>query len=69
MEHARHILDAENVQVASLAYDLGYANPSHFIAAYKNILELHPNNIYWVRIISLVLKIPLFQPAIAFVRI
>ncbi len=42
MEHARHILDAENVQVASLAYDLGYANPSHFIAAYKKHFGITP---------------------------
>ncbi|MEP7267626.1 MAG: AraC family transcriptional regulator [Saprospiraceae bacterium] len=42
MEKARKLFDNQNLQVNEVAYDLGYANPSHFIAAFKKQFGVTP---------------------------
>lgn len=42
MEQARKLFDNNHVQVNEVAYDLGYANPSHFIAAFKKHFGVTP---------------------------
>jgi len=42
MDHARVLLDSGKLQVAQVAYQVGYANPSHFIAAFKKKFGLTP---------------------------
>lgn len=42
MDHARLLLDSGKLQVAQVAYQVGYANPSHFIAAFKKKFGVTP---------------------------
>lgn len=42
MDHARMLLDSGKFQVAQVAYQVGYTNPSHFIAAFKKKFGLTP---------------------------
>ncbi|MEQ8359305.1 MAG: AraC family transcriptional regulator [Cytophagales bacterium] len=42
MDSARLILDKGNVQIKDVAYSVGYANPSHFIAAFKKKFGVTP---------------------------
>lgn len=42
MDHARKLLDQGSIQVNEVAYEIGYANPSHFIAAFKKQFGVTP---------------------------
>lgn len=42
MEIAREKLESSDVQVKEIAFDLGYENPSHFIAAFKKKYGVTP---------------------------
>jgi AraC-like DNA-binding protein len=42
MDHARVLLDTSKFQVNEVAYQIGYANPSHFIAAFKKKFGVTP---------------------------
>jgi len=42
LDHARVLLDTHKYQVAEVAYQVGYANPSHFIAAFKKKFGVTP---------------------------
>lgn len=42
LDHARALLDAQHLQVNEVAYQIGYTNPSHFIAAFKKKFGVTP---------------------------
>ncbi len=42
LDHARVLLDSKKFQVAEVAYQIGYSNPSHFIAAFKKKFGVTP---------------------------
>lgn len=42
LDHARVMLDTANYQVSEVAYQVGYTNPSHFIAAFKKKFGITP---------------------------
>lgn len=42
LDHARMLLDSKKYHVAQVAYQVGYANPSHFIAAFKKKFGVTP---------------------------
>jgi len=42
LDHARVLLDSQKFQVAQVAYQIGYTNPSHFIAAFKKKFGVTP---------------------------
>ena len=42
LDHARVLLDSQKFQVAQVAYQIGYNNPSHFIAAFKKKFGVTP---------------------------
>ena len=42
LDHARVLLDTARFQVNEVAYQIGYANPSHFIAAFKKKFGVTP---------------------------
>lgn len=42
LDHARLLLDAAKHQVNEVAYQMGYTNPSHFIAAFKKKFGITP---------------------------
>ncbi|MBS1488978.1 MAG: helix-turn-helix transcriptional regulator [Bacteroidetes bacterium] len=42
LDHARALLDTHQYQVAEVAYEIGYTNPSHFIAAFKKKFGVTP---------------------------
>lgn len=42
LDHARVILDSGQFHVAQVAYQIGYTNPSHFIAAFKKKFGVTP---------------------------
>lgn len=42
LDHARLLLDSKKYQVAQVAYQIGYTNPSHFIAAFKKKFGVTP---------------------------
>lgn len=42
LDHSRMLLDSRKFQVAQVAYQVGYANPSHFIAAFKKKFGVTP---------------------------
>ncbi len=42
LDHARVLLDSQKFQVAQVAYQIGYTNPSHFIAAFKKKFGITP---------------------------
>jgi AraC-like DNA-binding protein len=42
LDHARVLLDSSRYQVNEVAYQIGYANPSHFIAAFKKKFGVTP---------------------------
>lgn len=42
LDNARVLLDTKKFQVAQVAYQVGYANPSHFIAAFKKKFGITP---------------------------
>jgi len=42
LDHARVLLDTKKYQVNEVAYQLGYNNPSHFIAAFKKKFGMTP---------------------------
>lgn len=42
MDQARKLFDHQHMQVNEVAYDMGYANPSHFITAFKKQFGLTP---------------------------
>jgi len=42
LDHARLLLDAAKHQVNEVAYQIGYTNPSHFIAAFKKKFGITP---------------------------
>lgn len=42
LDHARVLLDTARFQVNEVAYQIGYTNPSHFIAAFKKKFGITP---------------------------
>lgn len=42
LDHARVLLDSAKYQVNEVAYQIGYTNPSHFIAAFKKKYGITP---------------------------
>jgi len=42
LDHSRVLLDSSRFQVNEVAYQIGYANPSHFIAAFKKKFGVTP---------------------------
>jgi AraC-like DNA-binding protein len=42
LDHARVLLDSAKLQVNEVAYQIGYSNPSHFIAAFKKKFGITP---------------------------
>ena len=42
LDNARVLLDSKKYQVAEVAYQIGYANPSHFIAAFRKKFGVTP---------------------------
>ena len=42
LNNARVLLDSKKYQVAEVAYQIGYTNPSHFIAAFKKKFGITP---------------------------
>ncbi len=42
LDQARVLLDSQKFQVAQVAYQIGYTNPSHFIAAFKKKFGVTP---------------------------
>ena len=42
MEHARKMLTVDKVRIKEVAAEVGYSNPSHFIAAYKRKFGVTP---------------------------
>jgi AraC-like DNA-binding protein len=42
LDHARVLLDTKKFQVNEVAYQIGYTNPSHFIAAFKKKFGVTP---------------------------
>jgi AraC-like DNA-binding protein len=42
LDHARVLLDSAKYQVNEVAYQIGYTNPSHFIAAFKKKFGITP---------------------------
>lgn len=42
LDNARVLLDSKKYQVAEVAYQIGYTNPSHFIAAFKKKFGITP---------------------------
>lgn len=42
LDHARVLLDSAQYQVSQVAYQIGYTNPSHFIAAFKKKFGITP---------------------------
>lgn len=42
LDHSRILLDAAKYQVNEVAYQIGYTNPSHFIAAFKKKFGVTP---------------------------
>jgi AraC-like DNA-binding protein len=42
LDHARVLLDSAKYQVNQVAYQIGYTNPSHFIAAFKKKFGITP---------------------------
>jgi AraC-like DNA-binding protein len=42
LDNARLLLDSKKLQVAEVAYQIGYTNPSHFIAAFKKKFGITP---------------------------
>jgi AraC-like DNA-binding protein len=42
LDHARMLLDSRKLQVAQVAYQVGYTNPSHFISAFKKKFGITP---------------------------
>jgi AraC-like DNA-binding protein len=42
LDHARILLDSAKYQVNEVAYQIGYTNPSHFIAAFKKKFGVTP---------------------------
>jgi len=42
LDHSRILLDAGQLQVNEVAYQIGYTNPSHFIAAFKKKFGITP---------------------------
>ena len=49
LEQARKLFDHQHMQVNEVAYDLGYANPSHFITAFKKKFGVTPKK-YLMRV-------------------
>ena len=42
LDHARVLLDSAKYQVNEVAYQIGYSNPSHFIAAFRKKFGITP---------------------------
>lgn len=42
LDHARVMLDSKKYHVSEVAYQIGYTNPSHFIAAFKKKFGITP---------------------------
>jgi AraC-like DNA-binding protein len=42
LDHSRILLDSVKYQVSEVAYQIGYTNPSHFIAAFKKKFGMTP---------------------------
>ncbi len=42
LDHSRVLLDSDKYQVNEVAYQIGYTNPSHFIAAFKKKFGITP---------------------------
>ena len=42
LDHSRILLDSGKLQVNEVAYQMGYTNPSHFIAAFKKKFGITP---------------------------
>jgi AraC-like DNA-binding protein len=49
LDHGRTLLDSGKLQVAQVAYQVGYANPSHFIAAFKKKFGMTPKKYMMAR--------------------
>ncbi len=49
LDHGRTLLDTRKFQVAQVAYQIGYANPSHFIAAFKKKFGMTPKKYLMAR--------------------
>jgi AraC-like DNA-binding protein len=42
LDHSRALLDSNKFQVNEVAYEIGYTNPSHFIAAFRKKFGITP---------------------------
>ena len=42
LDHSRILLDSGKLQVNEVAYQMGYTNPSHYIAAFKKKFGITP---------------------------
>ena len=49
LDHARLLLDTKKFQVAEVAYQIGYTNPSHFIAAFRKKFAVTPKKYLMAR--------------------
>lgn len=49
LDHSRAILDSAKYQVNEVAYQIGYTNPSHFIAAFKKKFGVTPKKYLMAR--------------------
>jgi AraC-like DNA-binding protein len=49
LDHARILLDTRKLQVNEVAYQMGYTNPSHFIAAFKKKFGVTPKKYVMAR--------------------
>ncbi|NOT76080.1 MAG: helix-turn-helix transcriptional regulator [Cyclobacteriaceae bacterium] len=49
LDHSRVILDSAKYQVNEVAYQIGYTNPSHFIAAFKKKFGVTPKKYLMAR--------------------
>jgi AraC-like DNA-binding protein len=50
LDHSRAILDSAKYQVNEVAYQIGYTNPSHFIAAFKKKFGVTPKKYLMARV-------------------
>lgn len=50
LDNARLLLDSKQYQVAEVAYQIGYTNPSHFIAAFRKKFGVTPKKYLMARV-------------------
>jgi AraC-like DNA-binding protein len=50
LDHSRALLDSNKYQVNEVAYQIGYANPSHYIAAFRKKFGVTPKKYLMARV-------------------